>query len=68
MFLILRTASSSSRLFRRTPSILMWMAGRSILLGFNGLFTSVISMYYYLKLIMLLTTGRNQEKMPPVKL
>nr|YP_009132897.1 NADH dehydrogenase subunit 2 [Quercus spinosa]AKA67024.1 NADH dehydrogenase subunit 2 [Quercus spinosa] len=35
MSLILRRSSSTSRFFRKTSFILVWMAGRSIFLGFN---------------------------------
>ena len=35
MSLISRRSSSTSRFFRKTPFILVWMAGRPIFLGFN---------------------------------
>ena len=44
--------------------ILVWMSGRPIFLGLlwcGGLFVSLVSIYYYLKIIKLLMTGRNQE-------
>ncbi|KAM0932031.1 hypothetical protein DsansV1_C62g0268251 [Dioscorea sansibarensis] len=43
------------------------MAGGPIFLGFNRLLTSVVSIYYYLKIIKLLMTGRNQEITPHVR-
>ncbi|MFQ6637157.1 hypothetical protein Gotur_013784 [Gossypium turneri] len=35
MSLISRRSSSTSSFFRKTPYILVWMAGRLIFLGFN---------------------------------
>nr|YP_010132467.1 NADH-plastoquinone oxidoreductase subunit 2 [Geranium sibiricum]QQD90192.1 NADH-plastoquinone oxidoreductase subunit 2 [Geranium sibiricum] len=43
-----------------------WQAGLSFLVSI-GLLTSVLSMYYYLKIIKLLMTGRNQEITPHVR-
>nr|YP_009557511.1 NADH-plastoquinone oxidoreductase subunit 2 [Lophiocarpus tenuissimus]QBC72275.1 NADH-plastoquinone oxidoreductase subunit 2 [Lophiocarpus tenuissimus] len=43
-----------------------WQAGLSFLV-LIGLFTSVLSIYYYLKIIKLLMTGRNQEITPHVR-
>ncbi|KAK8359166.1 hypothetical protein V6Z12_A04G076400 [Gossypium hirsutum] len=42
-----------------------WQAGLYFLVSI-GLFTSVVSIYYYLKIIKLLMTGRNQEITPHV--
>nr|AEX10228.1 NADH-plastoquinone oxidoreductase subunit 2 [California macrophylla]AEX10244.1 NADH-plastoquinone oxidoreductase subunit 2 [California macrophylla] len=43
-----------------------WQAGLSFLVSI-GLLTSVLSIYYYLKIIKLLMTGRNQEITPHVR-
>nr|YP_009138803.1 NADH-plastoquinone oxidoreductase subunit 2 [Lathyrus palustris]AIK21171.1 NADH-plastoquinone oxidoreductase subunit 2 [Lathyrus palustris]AJE72875.1 NADH dehydrogenase subunit 2 [Lathyrus decaphyllus] len=43
-----------------------WQAGRYFLVSI-GLLTSVVSIYYYLKIIKLLMTGRNQEITPHVR-
>nr|YP_010039676.1 NADH-plastoquinone oxidoreductase subunit 2 [Vatica odorata]YP_010039691.1 NADH-plastoquinone oxidoreductase subunit 2 [Vatica odorata]QOY46086.1 NADH-plastoquinone oxidoreductase subunit 2 [Vatica odorata]QOY46101.1 NADH-plastoquinone oxidoreductase subunit 2 [Vatica odorata]QXV93538.1 NADH-plastoquinone oxidoreductase subunit 2 [Vatica odorata]QXV93539.1 NADH-plastoquinone oxidoreductase subunit 2 [Vatica odorata] len=43
-----------------------WQAGLYFLVSI-GLFTSVVSIYYYLKIIKLLMTGRNQEITPHVR-
>nr|YP_009443568.1 NADH-plastoquinone oxidoreductase subunit 2 [Linum usitatissimum]YP_009443585.1 NADH-plastoquinone oxidoreductase subunit 2 [Linum usitatissimum]YP_010213181.1 NADH-plastoquinone oxidoreductase subunit 2 [Linum grandiflorum]YP_010213199.1 NADH-plastoquinone oxidoreductase subunit 2 [Linum grandiflorum]YP_010213975.1 NADH-plastoquinone oxidoreductase subunit 2 [Linum narbonense]YP_010213992.1 NADH-plastoquinone oxidoreductase subunit 2 [Linum narbonense]ATU06768.1 NADH-plastoquinone oxidore len=43
-----------------------WQAGLSFLVSI-GLLTSVVSIYYYLKIIKLLMTGRNQEITPHVR-
>nr|YP_009570909.1 NADH-plastoquinone oxidoreductase subunit 2 [Mesembryanthemum cordifolium]YP_009570924.1 NADH-plastoquinone oxidoreductase subunit 2 [Mesembryanthemum cordifolium]QBE87856.1 NADH-plastoquinone oxidoreductase subunit 2 [Corbichonia decumbens]QBC68021.1 NADH-plastoquinone oxidoreductase subunit 2 [Mesembryanthemum cordifolium]QBC68022.1 NADH-plastoquinone oxidoreductase subunit 2 [Mesembryanthemum cordifolium]QBE87874.1 NADH-plastoquinone oxidoreductase subunit 2 [Corbichonia decumbens] len=43
-----------------------WQAGLYFLV-LIGLFTSVLSIYYYLKIIKLLMTGRNQEITPHVR-
>nr|YP_009442151.1 NADH dehydrogenase subunit 2 [Emmenopterys henryi]YP_009442167.1 NADH dehydrogenase subunit 2 [Emmenopterys henryi]ATN40293.1 NADH dehydrogenase subunit 2 [Emmenopterys henryi]ATN40294.1 NADH dehydrogenase subunit 2 [Emmenopterys henryi] len=43
-----------------------WQAGLYFLV-FIGLLTSVVSIYYYLKIIKLLMTGRNQEITPHVR-
>nr|YP_010552151.1 NADH dehydrogenase subunit B [Sonerila annamica]YP_010552168.1 NADH dehydrogenase subunit B [Sonerila annamica]QFQ38772.1 NADH-plastoquinone oxidoreductase subunit 2 [Sonerila cantonensis]QFQ46582.1 NADH-plastoquinone oxidoreductase subunit 2 [Sonerila pulchella]QFQ40619.1 NADH-plastoquinone oxidoreductase subunit 2 [Sonerila cantonensis]UTM95056.1 NADH dehydrogenase subunit B [Sonerila annamica]UTM95073.1 NADH dehydrogenase subunit B [Sonerila annamica] len=43
-----------------------WQAGLDFLVSI-GLLTSVISIYYYLKIIKLLMTGRNQEITPHVR-
>nr|YP_010704564.1 NADH dehydrogenase subunit 2 [Danhatchia australis]UKU09062.1 NADH dehydrogenase subunit 2 [Danhatchia australis] len=43
-----------------------WQAGLSFLVSI-GLLTSVVSIYYYLKRIKLLMTGRNQERTPHVR-
>nr|YP_010290331.1 NADH-plastoquinone oxidoreductase subunit 2 [Anarthria humilis]YP_010290352.1 NADH-plastoquinone oxidoreductase subunit 2 [Anarthria humilis]YP_010290378.1 NADH-plastoquinone oxidoreductase subunit 2 [Anarthria humilis]ULQ64097.1 NADH-plastoquinone oxidoreductase subunit 2 [Anarthria humilis]ULQ64118.1 NADH-plastoquinone oxidoreductase subunit 2 [Anarthria humilis]ULQ64145.1 NADH-plastoquinone oxidoreductase subunit 2 [Anarthria humilis] len=43
-----------------------WQAGLSFLVSI-GLLTSVLSIYYYLKIIKLLMTGRNQEITPYVR-
>nr|YP_010412340.1 NADH dehydrogenase subunit 2 [Humulus japonicus]YP_010412354.1 NADH dehydrogenase subunit 2 [Humulus japonicus]URQ15649.1 NADH dehydrogenase subunit 2 [Humulus japonicus]URQ15663.1 NADH dehydrogenase subunit 2 [Humulus japonicus] len=43
-----------------------WQAGLYFLVSI-GLLTSVVSIYYYLKIIKLLMTGRNQEITPHVK-
>nr|UDP56455.1 NADH dehydrogenase subunit 2 [Eucommia ulmoides]UDP56473.1 NADH dehydrogenase subunit 2 [Eucommia ulmoides] len=43
-----------------------WQAGLYFLV-FIGLLTSVVSIYYYLKIIKLLMTGRNQEITPYVR-
>uniref|UniRef100_A0A1Y3BWG2 NADH:quinone oxidoreductase/Mrp antiporter, membrane subunit n=1 Tax=Helianthus annuus TaxID=4232 RepID=A0A1Y3BWG2_HELAN len=67
MSLIARRSSSTSRFFRKTLFILVWMAGRPIFIGFNRILTSVVSIYYYLKIIKLLMTGRNQEITPHVR-
>ncbi|DAD49567.1 TPA_asm: hypothetical protein HUJ06_031776 [Nelumbo nucifera] len=68
MSLIPRRSSSTIRFFRKTPSILVWMAGRPIFLGFNRTpYERCVSIYYYLKIIKLLMTGRNQEITPHVR-
>ncbi|KAM0941004.1 NAD(P)H-quinone oxidoreductase subunit 2 B [Dioscorea sansibarensis] len=54
-------------IFRKTPPILVWMAGGLIFLVSIGLLTNVVSIHYYLKLIKLLMTGRNQEITPHVR-
>ncbi|GFP98137.1 NAD(P)H-quinone oxidoreductase subunit 2 b chloroplastic, partial [Phtheirospermum japonicum] len=48
---------------------LLWCGWRADLysLVLIGLLTSVISIYYYLKIIKLLMTGRNQEITPHVR-
>nr|YP_009234854.1 NADH dehydrogenase subunit 2 [Stephania japonica]YP_009234869.1 NADH dehydrogenase subunit 2 [Stephania japonica]AMD08572.1 NADH dehydrogenase subunit 2 [Stephania japonica]AMD08587.1 NADH dehydrogenase subunit 2 [Stephania japonica] len=43
-----------------------WQAGQYFLVSI-GLLTSVVSIYYYLKIIKLLMTGRNQEITPHVR-
>nr|YP_009656633.1 NADH dehydrogenase subunit 2 [Medicago marina]QCO73535.1 NADH dehydrogenase subunit 2 [Medicago marina] len=43
-----------------------WQAGLYLLVSI-GLITSVVSIYYYLKIIKLLMTGRNQEITPHVR-
>nr|YP_010863781.1 NADH dehydrogenase subunit 2 [Ranunculus chinensis]WGS93720.1 NADH dehydrogenase subunit 2 [Ranunculus chinensis] len=43
-----------------------WQAGLYLLVSI-GLLTSVVSIYYYLKIIKLLMTGRNQEITPHVR-
>nr|YP_011026393.1 NADH-plastoquinone oxidoreductase subunit 2 [Dudleya farinosa]YP_011026408.1 NADH-plastoquinone oxidoreductase subunit 2 [Dudleya farinosa]WQN00388.1 NADH-plastoquinone oxidoreductase subunit 2 [Dudleya farinosa]WQN00403.1 NADH-plastoquinone oxidoreductase subunit 2 [Dudleya farinosa] len=43
-----------------------WQAGLYVLVSI-GLLTSVVSIYYYLKIIKLLMTGRNQEITPQVR-
>nr|YP_010291668.1 NADH-plastoquinone oxidoreductase subunit 2 [Scleria parvula]YP_010291687.1 NADH-plastoquinone oxidoreductase subunit 2 [Scleria parvula]ULQ67675.1 NADH-plastoquinone oxidoreductase subunit 2 [Scleria parvula]ULQ67694.1 NADH-plastoquinone oxidoreductase subunit 2 [Scleria parvula] len=43
-----------------------WQAGLYLLVSI-GLFTSLVSIYYYLKIIKLLMTGRNQEITPYVR-
>ena len=43
-----------------------WQAGLYFLVSI-GLLTSVVSIYYYLKIIKLLMTGRNQEITPHVR-
>nr|UPY85625.1 NADH-plastoquinone oxidoreductase subunit 2 [Rhodiola bupleuroides]UPY85640.1 NADH-plastoquinone oxidoreductase subunit 2 [Rhodiola bupleuroides] len=43
-----------------------WQAGLYLLVSI-GLLTSVVSIYYYLKIIKLLMTGRNQEITPQVR-
>ncbi|KAL1344974.1 hypothetical protein AAHE18_08G083400 [Arachis hypogaea] len=43
-----------------------WLAGLYFLVSI-GLLTSVVSIYYYLKIIKLLMTGRNQEITPHVR-
>nr|YP_009141463.1 NADH-plastoquinone oxidoreductase subunit 2 [Lathyrus tingitanus]AIL55989.1 NADH-plastoquinone oxidoreductase subunit 2 [Lathyrus tingitanus] len=43
-----------------------WQAGRYFLVSI-GLITSVVSIYYYLKIIKLLMSGRNQEITPHVR-
>nr|ADD31418.1 NADH-plastoquinone oxidoreductase subunit 2 protein [Gonopterodendron arboreum]AEK71697.1 NADH-plastoquinone oxidoreductase subunit 2 [Gonopterodendron arboreum] len=43
-----------------------WQAGLYLLVSI-GLFTSVVSIYYYLKIIKLFMTGRNQEITPHVR-
>ncbi|KAG4158414.1 hypothetical protein ERO13_D02G117466v2 [Gossypium hirsutum] len=43
------------------------LAGRPYFLVSIGLLTSVVSIYYYLKIIKLLMTGRNQEITPHVR-
>nr|YP_009755449.1 NADH dehydrogenase subunit 2 [Sinomenium acutum]QIP53871.1 NADH dehydrogenase subunit 2 [Sinomenium acutum] len=43
-----------------------WQAGQYLLVSI-GLLTSVVSIYYYLKIIKLLMTGRNQEITPHVR-
>nr|YP_010267735.1 NADH-plastoquinone oxidoreductase subunit 2 [Rhodiola henryi]YP_010267750.1 NADH-plastoquinone oxidoreductase subunit 2 [Rhodiola henryi]UIF94279.1 NADH-plastoquinone oxidoreductase subunit 2 [Rhodiola henryi]UIF94280.1 NADH-plastoquinone oxidoreductase subunit 2 [Rhodiola henryi]UPY85457.1 NADH-plastoquinone oxidoreductase subunit 2 [Rhodiola henryi]UPY85472.1 NADH-plastoquinone oxidoreductase subunit 2 [Rhodiola henryi] len=43
-----------------------WQAGQYLLVSI-GLLTSVVSIYYYLKIIKLLMTGRNQEITPQVR-
>nr|YP_009657394.1 NADH dehydrogenase subunit 2 [Medicago monspeliaca]QCO74370.1 NADH dehydrogenase subunit 2 [Medicago monspeliaca] len=43
-----------------------WQAGLYLLVSI-GLITSVVSLYYYLKIIKLLMTGRNQEITPHVR-
>nr|YP_009975290.1 NADH-plastoquinone oxidoreductase subunit 2 [Drypetes hainanensis]QNK04632.1 NADH-plastoquinone oxidoreductase subunit 2 [Drypetes hainanensis] len=43
-----------------------WQAGLYVLVSI-GLLTSVLSIYYYLKIIKLLMTGRNQEITPHVR-
>nr|YP_009695864.1 NdhB [Hydrostachys imbricata]YP_009695879.1 NdhB [Hydrostachys imbricata]QEJ82552.1 NdhB [Hydrostachys imbricata]QEJ82553.1 NdhB [Hydrostachys imbricata] len=43
-----------------------WQAGLYVLVSI-GLLTSVVSIYYYLKIIKLLMTGRNQEITPHVR-
>lgn len=43
-----------------------WQAGRYFLVSI-GLLTSVVSIYYYLKIMKLLMTGRNQEITPHVR-
>nr|YP_003933887.1 NADH-plastoquinone oxidoreductase subunit 2 [Erodium texanum]ADJ66285.1 NADH-plastoquinone oxidoreductase subunit 2 [Erodium texanum] len=43
-----------------------WQAGLSFLVSI-GLLTSVLSIYYYIKIIKLLMTGRNQEITPHVR-
>jgi len=53
--------------FGKTLFILVWMAGSLYLLVLIGLLTSVLSIYYYLKIIKLLMTGRNQEITPYVR-
>lgn len=57
-----RRSSCSSRYFRKT--ILVWMASMSYFLVSIGLLTSIISIYYHLKLIKLLMNGRNQRITP----
>uniref|UniRef100_A0A3Q7FFP8 Uncharacterized protein n=1 Tax=Solanum lycopersicum TaxID=4081 RepID=A0A3Q7FFP8_SOLLC len=39
----------------------MWMVGRPMFLDFNRTLRIIVSIYYYLKIIKLLMTGRNQE-------
>ncbi|KAK2989016.1 hypothetical protein RJ640_014206, partial [Escallonia rubra] len=62
MSLIPRRSSSTSRFFRKTLFIL---AGLYFLVLI--LLTSVVSIYYYLKTIKLLMTGRNQDITPHVR-
>ena len=53
--------------FLKTPFILVWMAGIPIFLSFNRTPYSVVSIYFYLKIIKLLMTGWNQEITPHVR-
>ncbi|VAI57400.1 unnamed protein product [Triticum turgidum subsp. durum] len=67
MSLIPRRPSSTSKFLRKTLPILVLMASRPIFLRFSRLLMSILSIYYYLKIIKLLMTGRNQEITPYVR-
>ncbi|KAJ0747769.1 hypothetical protein HanOQP8_Chr05g0193351 [Helianthus annuus] len=68
MSLIARRSSSTSRFFFGKLYLFWcgWQAGLYLLV-LIGLLTSVVSIYYYLKIIKLLMTGRNQEITPHVQ-
>ncbi|MFS7935609.1 hypothetical protein Hanom_Chr05g00405561 [Helianthus anomalus] len=67
MSLITRWSSSTSRFFgKRYLFWCGWQAGLYLLV-LTGLLTSVVSIYYYLKVIKILMTGRNQEITPHVR-
>ncbi|CAN4128631.1 unnamed protein product [Withania somnifera] len=67
MSLIPRRSSSTSRFFGKLYLFWCgWQAGLYFLV-LIGLLTSVVSIYYYLKIIKLLMTGRNQEITPHVR-
>lgn len=61
MSLIFRWSSSTSRYFKITSFILVWIEGMLICLSFNRLLTNAISIYYYLKLIKLLKIRQNKD-------
>ncbi|CAL5182084.1 unnamed protein product [Lathyrus oleraceus] len=67
MSLILRRSSSTAGFFGKLSLFWCgWQAGRYFLVSI-GLLTSVVSIYYYLKIMKLLMTGRNQEITPHVR-
>uniref|UniRef100_A0A1Y3BXQ3 Putative NADH:quinone oxidoreductase/Mrp antiporter, membrane subunit n=1 Tax=Helianthus annuus TaxID=4232 RepID=A0A1Y3BXQ3_HELAN len=68
MSLIARRSSSTSRFFSENSIYSGVEQAGLYLLVLIGLLTSVVSIYYYLKIIKLLMTGRNQEITPQSKL
>uniref|UniRef100_A0A1Y3BXB4 Putative NADH:quinone oxidoreductase/Mrp antiporter, membrane subunit n=1 Tax=Helianthus annuus TaxID=4232 RepID=A0A1Y3BXB4_HELAN len=67
----LRTGTENIRdyagLYTKDPFLALSLALCLYLLVLIGLLTSVVSIYYYLKIIKLLMTGRNQEITPHVR-